>query len=77
MQQPAQSLYRQVRITITEERGGRVSCRVMVKGVSDSWTLRHTVWHHNWRVTTVTSHWMTLVRAALAQILEEELPGLD
>lgn len=74
---PAQSRYRQVRITITEEAGGRVSVRVMAKPVTASWTFRDTVWHHNWRLSRVTTHWLDLVREALDAIVGEALPPPD
>lgn len=35
--------YRQVRVTFTEERGGRLSFRVMVKPLQAEWNMRHTV----------------------------------
>lgn len=38
----AQSRYKQIRFTFTEEAGG-VSWRIMMKPLTDEWTARHTV----------------------------------
>jgi hypothetical protein len=47
----ALSRYRQVRITLTEEAGGRFSFRVMVKPVDAEWTFKHTVNVRSWRMS--------------------------
>lgn len=74
----AQSRYRQVRITLTEEAGGRIAARVMVKPLDADWTMRHTVWVHSWKQESSTDHWQDLVYAVLRQIAGEDLlPGID
>lgn len=73
----ALSNYRQVRVTITEEQGGWVTVRVLVKPVDASWTIKHSVWHHRWRVGTATHHWTSLVAVALRAILGERLDPPD
>lgn len=70
----AKSTYKQVRLTITEEAGGRVSVRVMVKPVDASWTMKHTVWHHNWVLARPSGHWLGLVSEAFYAICGEALP---
>lgn len=75
MKQPARSNYRQVRVTITEEQGGRVTARVMVKPLAASWTMKHVVWHHSWISRRPLSHWTALVASALHQMVGETLPG--
>lgn len=70
----ALSRYRQVRVTITEEAGGRLTVRAMVKPVNDSWTMRHTVWSHSWRTDATTRHWTDLVGEALHAMARETLP---
>lgn len=65
----AQSNYRQVRVTITEEQGGHLTVRVMAKPLAADWTMRDTVWSHRWKRTTPTSHWSSLVEEALSEVL--------
>lgn len=78
MQRRARSNYRQVRITLTEEAGGRLSARVMVKPLEAGWTMRHTVWVHSWLQENPSAHWQDLVYAVLRQIAGEDLlPGID
>lgn len=78
MQQPAaRSNYRQVRLTITEEQGGRITARVMVKPLAASWTMKHVVWHHSWISSRPLNHWSSLVASALYMIVGERLPGDD
>ena len=73
----AQSHYRQVRLTVTEEQGGRITARVMVKPLAADWSMKHVVWHHSWRTTRPLTHWTHLVASGLHQILGERLPGDD
>lgn len=73
MQQRARSIYRQVRVTITEERGGTVSVRVMVKPMEADWTMRHTVWTASFRPTGPTTHWSELLLHAAEEVLSQRL----
>lgn len=73
MQQRARSIYRQVRMTVTEERGGSVSVRVMVKPMEADWTMKHTVWVASFRPTEPTTHWSELVLAAAEEVLSQRL----
>lgn len=71
----AQSRYKQVRLTITEEAGGWITVRVLAKPVDAGWTFKHSVWHHRWRVTAPTPHWLDLVAHAMSALgLEDVLP---
>lgn len=70
----AQSRYRQVRMTVTEEHGGRVTVRIMVKPVNESWTFKHTVWVHTFTQTDPSVHWVDLVATAHEVVLAEVLP---
>ena len=69
----AVSRYRQVRVTITEEQGNRVSVRVLAKPLQADWSIRHTVWSHTWRPSRVTTHWSELVAEALSEVLEQRV----
>lgn len=69
----AQSNYRQVRVTITEETRGRMSVRVLAKPVTADWSLRHTVWSHTWVASRTTTHWSELVAEALTEVLEQRV----
>lgn len=69
----ARSIYRQVRFTITEERGGLVSARVMVKPVDADWTMKHTAWQGRLRITEPTTHWSELLRVAAEDVLAQRL----
>lgn len=69
----ARSIYRQVRFTITEERGGLVTARVMVKPVDADWTMKHSVWAGRIRVNEPTSHWSELLRVAAEDVLAQRL----
>lgn len=70
---PARSIYRQVRLTITEERGGLITARVMVKPVTAEWTFKHSVWHGRLRITEPTTHWSELLRAGAEDVLAQRL----
>lgn len=69
----AVSRYRQVRVTITEEQGNRVSVRVLAKPLQADWSIRHTVWSHTWRPSTSTTHWSELVAEALSEVLQQRV----
>lgn len=69
----AASIYRQVRFTVTEERGGTVSVRVMVKPPSESWTFKHTVYVASFRPTAPTTHWSELLTLAAEEVLAQRL----
>jgi hypothetical protein len=70
----AASRYRQVRLTITEEAGNRITVRVLVKPLDASWTMRHSVWHHSWRRSRSSGHWSGLIAEAFYAIVGEQLP---
>lgn len=70
----AQSRYRQVRITITEETGGWLTVRIMVKPLAEDWTFRHTVWHHRFRQEEPSVHWLDMVATAYDVVVSEVLP---
>lgn len=69
----AASNYKQVRLTVTEESGGRISARVMVKAPNASWTMKDVVWHHAWRVSAPTPHWLDLLAHAYAVLGMEDM----
>lgn len=68
----ARSLYRQVRFTITEERGGLVTARVLVKPLNEDWTMKHSVWHGRLSIPP-TTHWSELLRVAAEDVLAQRL----
>lgn len=77
----AKSNYKQVRVTLTEQRDTchpgrvRVSCRVMVKPLEAEWTLRHTVLHADHHDLSALAD-MDAVYAALLEFLAcPPLPG--
>lgn len=69
----ARSIYRQVRFTITEERGGLVTARVMVKPVDADWTMKHSVWHGRLTPAAPTTHWSELLKLAAEDVLAQRL----
>lgn len=73
MEQRARSIYRQVRLTITEEKGGRVTARVMVKPVDADWSMRDTVWQGGILITGPTTHWSELLHFAAEDVLAQRL----
>ena len=70
----AASNYKQVRLTVTEESGGRITARVMCKAPDASWVMKDTVWHHSWRVEGPTPHWLDLLAHAYRALGMEALP---
>lgn len=70
----ARSKYRQVRVTITEEAGGWVTVRIMAKPVDADWSFKNVVWHHRFRQTEPSVHWVDLVATAKDVVLSEVLP---
>lgn len=70
----AQSNYQQVQVTITEERGNRLSVRVMVKPPHVDWKQTHVVWRHSWVGVAPSSHWFNLLSLAFQEIAGETLP---
>lgn len=71
---PARSNYRQVRLTITEEQGGRLTVRVLLKRPQDNWSVRDVIWTHRWRVTAPTPHWVDLLEEVAETVRREMLP---
>lgn len=69
----ARSIYRQIRFTVTEERGGTVTVRVMVKPLEADWTMRHTVVHAHFKPTVQTTHWSELLLLAAEEVLSQRL----
>lgn len=72
----ARSIYKQIRLTVTEERGGFVTVRVLAKPVNAEWTMRDSVWHHRWRHDADTAHWTDLLVEAVEVLVAERLPGV-
>lgn len=70
----AQSRYRQVRVTITEEAGNWITIRVMVKPVNAGWQVKDTVYHHRFRHAVATTHWFNLMALATETVASETLP---
>lgn len=71
------SNFQQIQVTITEERGNRLSVRVMVKPPHVAWNQRHVVWRHAWRGVEPSSHWFNLLSLAFQEIAGETLPQED
>lgn len=72
----AQSNYKQVRMTVTEESGGRLTARIMVKPPDVDWKMTHVVWHHSWRTDAPTPHWLDLLAHAYRVLGMEDLNRL-
>lgn len=70
----AQSRYRQVRMTVTEEAGNWVTVRVMVKPVDAGWRVQDTVYHHRFRHGVGTHHWVNLMALGTETVVGESLP---
>lgn len=69
----ARSIYRQVRLTITEERGGVISARVMVKPLEAEWSMKSTVWAGRLTIPRPTTHWSELLLAGCEDVLAQRL----
>lgn len=69
----AQSIYRQVRLTASENDRGVVVVRVMVKNMMEDWRALHTVHAAEFRPTTPTTHWHELLQAAAEDVLAQRL----
>lgn len=69
---PAGTAYRQIRATLTEERGGLFTLRVMAKPVAAEWHNRQVVAHRQFRMSDPPD---TL--AAALDLLAERLLSLD
>ena len=69
----ARSIYRQVRFTVTEEAGGTVTVRVMVKPLHADWSMKDTVVHTSFRPGTDLTHWSLLLHAAAEHVLAQRL----
>jgi len=69
----AQSNYKQVRLTVTEESGGRLSMRIMCKPPNADWKMTHVVYHHAWRTTSPTPHWLDLLAHAYRVLGMEDM----
>ena len=72
----AQSKYKQVRLTVTEEEGGRLTMRIMAKPVDADWTMKHVVYHHSWRAGSPTPHWLDLLAHAYRVLGMEDMGSL-
>lgn len=73
----AQSRYKQVRLTVTEESGGRLTMRILAKPVDADWTMRHSVYHHSWRTGAPTPHWLDLLAHAYRVLGMEDMGSLE
>lgn len=69
----ARSIYRQIRFTVTEERGGTVTVRVMVKPLNADWAMKDTVLHTSFRPTAPSTHWSELLHQAAEEVLAQRL----
>lgn len=72
----AASKYKQVRLTITEESGGRMSMRIMCKPPQADWKTTHTVYQHVWRAQDPTPHWLDLLAHAYRVLGMEDMGSL-
>lgn len=70
---PAQSNYRQVRLTVTEEEGW-VSIRVLAKPLAAKWDMKNSVYHHRVRRSSHTHHWTNLLAWAVDTLMSERFP---
>lgn len=73
MNRPARSIYRQVRLTASEQSNGLVVVRVMVKPLTEDWKVLHVVHHGQFTPTTPTTHWSELLTAAAEDVLAQRL----
>jgi len=69
----AQSIYRQVRLTASEQSNGLVVVRVTVKSMLEDWRALHTVHAAQFRPTSSTTHWSELLTAAAEDVLAQRL----
>lgn len=70
---PARSIYRQVRLTVSEQPGGLCTVRVLAKPLHEDWKTLHSVWHGQFRPTTSTTHWSELLLATAEEVLSQRL----
>jgi len=70
----ASSRYKQVRLTVSELENGAISARILVKPVEGTWNYRHSVWHHVWKTTAPTPHWLDLLAQVYAHLGMETFP---
>lgn len=73
----ARSNYRQVRLTATEEAGGWITLRVMAKPLDASWKMQDTVYHHRFRASGPTPHWLDLLAHSYRVLGMEDLGSLE
>lgn len=69
----AQSIYRQVRLVVTEQSNGLVMVRVHTKAMLEDWRTLHLVHAAQFRPTTSTTHWSELLTAAAEDVLAQRL----
>lgn len=69
----AESRYRQVRLTVTEEVGGWISVRIMAKPINAGWKMQDTVYHHRFQVAAPTPHWLDLLAHAYSALGMEDV----
>jgi len=72
----AQSLYRQFRLTCTQEIRGQVSYSIYAKGLSDSWKEQHCLVRDQLRIEpTALLTTEDVVRVLIDVLREQVLPG--
>lgn len=74
--QPAKrtGTFKQVRLTVSEAPNGAISVRVLAKPLQADWTYRHSVYHHVFKTTRKTDHWLDLLALAFYHVAGEALP---
>jgi hypothetical protein len=67
----ARSNYRQLQVTVTLERGGWLTARVLAKPLGAEWSYKQVVWHQRWQPDVPMDHWVTALMEATATIAEQ------
>lgn len=67
----AGSWYQQLQLTVTQERSGILSARVLVKPYTASWTQKDVVWAQRWRPDVLPQHWVSALLEAAGTIAEQ------
>jgi len=70
----AGSNYKQIRITLTEERGGRFTARCMVKPLAAEWSQKHVFWHRQGQLKEPLNTTSDVYALLLDLLCEPSLP---
>lgn len=70
----ARSLYRQLRLTLTQEAGGRVSYSISAKGLNDAWSERSVLIRDHFRLDEPLETTEDVIRCLLICLNEQLLP---